>query len=86
MEVDTNSCRSEFVSFSCKYSLRDLFKIVVCCFAISTKKKKKKKVRAELAATGISPPHTELDDLLEEIIQKTSSAKKRERMKVRKIL
>lgn len=32
--------------------------------------KHKKKVRAELAATGISPPHTELDDLLEEIIQK----------------
>ena len=32
--------------------------------------KQKKRVRAELAATGISPPHTELDDLLEEIIQK----------------
>ena len=32
--------------------------------------KHKKKTRAELPATGISPPHTELDDLIEEIIQK----------------
>ena len=32
--------------------------------------KHKKKVWAEPAATGISPPHTDLDDLLEEIIQK----------------
>ena len=32
--------------------------------------KQKKKTRAELAATGISPPHTELDDLIEEIIQR----------------
>ena len=46
--------------------------------------KHKKKVRAELAATGISPPHTELDDLLEEIIQKDELSE--ERMKVRKKL
>ena len=32
--------------------------------------KHKKKVKAEPAAIGNSPPHTELDDLLEEIIQK----------------
>ena len=27
-------------------------------------------MRAEVAATGICSPHTELDDLLEELIQK----------------
>ena len=32
--------------------------------------KHRKKMRAELGATGISSPHTELDDLNEEIIQK----------------